>query len=141
MIEVERMAKLIITSGEDVGRELSLGDTQIIGRLPSNAIPIKDVGSSRQNTRLFRAGGRFTVIDLNSKNGTFVNGLQVQRADLKGVQQLGNRAKVFVNPFRDGSKLIHPGVGGFDPGLPLHFRRPFRFGVGFDRLRLRFKGG
>jgi hypothetical protein len=79
----ERMARLIITSGEEAGREVQLSDTQVIGRLPTNAIPIKDAGSSRQNTRIYRAHGRFTVIDLNSKNGTFVNGEQVARAELK----------------------------------------------------------
>lgn len=84
----ERMAKLRITSGPEEGREIALSDTQIIGRLPSNAIPIKDTGSSRQNTRLYRAGGKFAVIDLNSKNGTYVNNEQVQRADLKDGDEL-----------------------------------------------------
>ena len=77
------MAKLIITSGDDAGREIPLSDTQVVGRLPTNAIPIKDSGSSRQNTRIYRAQGRFAVIDLNSKNGTFVNGERVERAALK----------------------------------------------------------
>lgn len=76
------MAKLIITAGADAGKEITLSDTQVIGRLPSNAVPIKDEGSSRQNTRVYRAQGRFSVIDLNSKNGTYVNGDRVERADL-----------------------------------------------------------
>jgi pSer/pThr/pTyr-binding forkhead associated (FHA) protein len=84
----ERMARLIITTGPEAGKELQLSDTQVIGRLPSNAIPIKDEGSSRQNTRLYRSHGKFTAIDLNSKNGTFVNGDKVDRAELKDGDQI-----------------------------------------------------
>jgi hypothetical protein len=92
----ERMAKLRITSGPDEGKEIALSDTQIIGRLPTNAVPIKDSGSSRQNTRLYRAQGRFAVIDLNSKNGTYVNNEQVQRADLKD----GDEIRIGSTTFR-----------------------------------------
>jgi hypothetical protein len=77
------MARLIITSGNETGREFQLSDTQVIGRLPSNAIPIKDEGSSRQNTRVYRSHDKYTIIDLNSKNGTFVNSEKVDRAVLK----------------------------------------------------------
>ncbi len=94
----ERMSKLIITSGEDAGKEVVLGDTQIIGRLPSTAIPIKDAGSSRQNTRVYRSQGGYVVIDLNSKNGTFVNEERVERADLNDgdVIRIGTTALRFV---------------------------------------------
>jgi pSer/pThr/pTyr-binding forkhead associated (FHA) protein len=90
------MAKLIITSGQEAGKELPLSDTQVIGRLPSNAIAIKDEGSSRQNTRLYRSHGRFSVIDLNSKNGTYVNNDKVERADLKD----GDEIRVGSTSFR-----------------------------------------
>jgi predicted component of type VI protein secretion system len=95
-MDLERMAKLRITSGPDEGKELSLSDTQVIGRLPTNAIPIKDSGSSRQNTRLYRAQGRFSLIDLNSKNGTYVNNEQVQRAELKD----GDEIRIGSTTFR-----------------------------------------
>jgi pSer/pThr/pTyr-binding forkhead associated (FHA) protein len=90
------MAKLVIASGPDLGREIPLGETQIIGRLPTNPIPIKDEGSSRQHTRIYRSGKSFAVIDLNSKNGTFVNNEQIQRADLKN----GDLIRVGSTSFR-----------------------------------------
>jgi predicted component of type VI protein secretion system len=104
------MAKLRITSGPDEGKEVSLSDTQIIGRLPTNAIPIKDTGSSRQNTRLYRAQGKFAVIDLNSKNGTYVNNEQVQRADLKD----GDEIRIGTTTFRfvaEPEDSAGPGTG------------------------------
>jgi Inner membrane component of T3SS, cytoplasmic domain len=109
-MDAERMAKLRITSGPDEGKELQLSDTQVIGRLPSNAIAIKDEGSSRQNTRIYRAAGRFSLIDLNSKNGTFVNNEQVQRADLKD----GDEIRVGSTSFRfvaEPADAVGPGAG------------------------------
>ena len=109
------MARLRFTSGPDAGKELPLSDTQIIGRLPSNAIPIKDTGSSRQNTRIYRAQGKFAVIDLNSKNGTFVNNEQVQRADLKD----GDEIRVGSTTFRfvaEPEDSAVPGAGATRPG-------------------------
>ncbi len=73
-----------------------LGDTQVIGRLPSNAIPIQDVGSSRQNTRIYKSAGGFSVIDLNSKNGTYVNEERVERAELKD----GDVVRIGTTAFR-----------------------------------------
>jgi hypothetical protein len=105
------MARLRITSGPDAGKEVPLQDTQVIGRLPSNAIPIKDTGSSRQNTRIYRAHGRFAVIDLNSKNGTYVNNEQVQRADLKD----GDEIRVGSTTFRfvaEPADSIMPAAAG-----------------------------
>lgn len=78
------MAKLVVTSGASAGREIQLGDFQVVGRLPSNAVPIPDdTGASRQHTRLYRTGGKFFALDLNSKNGTFVNGERVEKAELR----------------------------------------------------------
>jgi pSer/pThr/pTyr-binding forkhead associated (FHA) protein len=115
-MKAERMAKLIITTGPDAGKELPLSDTQIIGRLPSNAIPIKDEGSSRQNTRIYRAGGKFSVIDLNSKNGTFVNNEQIQRADLKD----GDEVRIGTTAFRFVAEPAdaEPGKGARTPAGP-----------------------
>jgi hypothetical protein len=109
------MAKLRITSGADEGNEVTLSDTQVIGRLPTNAIPIKDTGSSRQNTRLYRALGKFSVIDLNSKNGTYVNNEQVQRAELKD----GDEIRIGSTTFRfvsEPSDSVDPAAARGRPG-------------------------
>jgi predicted component of type VI protein secretion system len=108
------MARLIFTSGPDAGKEAQLSDTQVIGRLPSNAIPIKDEGSSRQNTRLYRGHGKFTVIDLNSKNGTFVNGAKVDRAELADGDTItiGSTSFRFASDPSDASAAETPGRKG-----------------------------
>lgn len=102
------MAKLIITAGADAGKEHRLSDTQVIGRLPSNPIAINDEGSSRQNTRIYRSGLKFAVIDLNSKNGTYVNGEKVDRAEIRDGDEIriGSTAFRFVSEQGDDGPSV-----------------------------------
>lgn len=50
------------------------GDVVTIGRGPTNTIPIEDAKASKDHCRLERAGERWRMVDLESKNGTRVNG-------------------------------------------------------------------
>ena len=43
-----------------------------IGRAPTNQIVIKDERCSRTHVEVFTSGGRWTIRDLESRNGTFV---------------------------------------------------------------------
>src|SRR5262249_6436386 len=49
-----------------------------IGREPSNAICIADKLLSRRHCRITREGDIFSIYDLGSSNGTFVNGVPVK---------------------------------------------------------------
>jgi hypothetical protein len=55
----------------------------ILGRQPIRGIAIVHATISREHARLFEAGGALTVADLNSSNGTFVNGERVTRRTLQ----------------------------------------------------------
>ena len=106
-----RMAKLVYTSGAAAGREITLGDFQVIGRLPSNAVPLPDdVGASRQHTRVYKAKGVFLALDLESKNGTLVNGEKVEKSELKDgdVLTVGTTSFRFVLEAAD----LQPAAGG-----------------------------
>jgi|GEM_PF-2555655 hypothetical protein len=48
-----------------------------IGRLPHNDIIIDDTTVSREHATLIIAGDEFSVRDLGSSNGTFVNGMRI----------------------------------------------------------------
>jgi hypothetical protein len=50
------------------------GDVVTIGRGPTNTIPIEDAKASKDHCRLERSGDRWRMVDLESKNGTRVNG-------------------------------------------------------------------
>lgn len=50
------------------------GDVATIGRAPTNTIPIGDAKASKEHCRIERSGQRWKLVDLESKNGTRVNG-------------------------------------------------------------------
>ncbi|MBI4604901.1 MAG: FHA domain-containing protein [Planctomycetes bacterium] len=87
------MAELKIVSGPEAGRTVALeaGTTLRIGRrLPEDALGpgasglvIEDRRLSRLHCELAEAGGRWTIRDARSSNGTFVNGERVSERALE----------------------------------------------------------
>ncbi len=54
-----------------------------IGRRPDNDVVVTDLGVSKQHAELRRSpAGRYQIIDLGSHNGTYVNGIRVNEAEL-----------------------------------------------------------
>ena len=58
------------------------GDSMLVGRLPCCRVEIPLPTVSSRHCRLYRAGSRWYVEDLNSRNGTFVNGKRIRRKRL-----------------------------------------------------------
>lgn len=54
-------------------------DTVIIGRHPECAIQIDDASVSRHHAQIINEGGAYFLEDLNSRNGTFLNGQSIQQ--------------------------------------------------------------
>ena len=67
------------------GEPIDLGDleTTVLGRQPGRGHAIKDATVSREHARLFRRDGEWRVADLNSSNGTFVNGRKVSVSPIR----------------------------------------------------------
>ena len=87
------MAKIYVERGPLRGTELHLeeGKVYTVGRDPGCAITFRDSLTSRQHFSLRLHDDRIFLRDLNSKNGTFVNGSDVRRtAELK----LGDQIEV-----------------------------------------------
>ncbi len=53
-----------------------------IGRSKDNQIEIDDISSSRRHCRVSQVGGGWTIEDLQSRNGTLVNGILIRKQDL-----------------------------------------------------------
>jgi two-component system, NtrC family, sensor kinase len=72
------LATLIVLQGPDKGKTLSAEDELIsIGR-GTGSIPLGDQTVSRRHAELRRLNGDWVLADLNSANGTYVNGMRVQ---------------------------------------------------------------
>ena len=64
------------------GETIALFDGLSIGRNDDNDVAIADGRVSRHHARVVADGGGFAIEDLQSSNGTFVDGAQVQHARL-----------------------------------------------------------
>jgi Nif-specific regulatory protein len=77
------------------GREFPLEDQTTLGRDPSNQISLNEHWVSRQHCQIKKAAGGFTIVDLGSHNGTFLNGVPVKEHELEH----GNRIQIADSTF------------------------------------------
>jgi hypothetical protein len=85
---------LQVTGGVSRGNTFHVPEgSSTIGRSSDNALVIDAPDVSRKHARLERSAGRLRIYDLNSTNGTRVNGDPVRIADLLGGEEirLGNQ--------------------------------------------------
>ncbi len=72
------MIKIFIFSGYGHNQSFELvGNSVFIGRSEENDIQISDMSVSRRHLEIIDKDGRFYIKDLNSQNGTYVNGTQI----------------------------------------------------------------
>ena len=75
---------LIALGGAAQGTEFPLEETSVtIGRGPDVDIAVDESSMSKQHAAVEFVDDGFRVRDMNSTNGTFVNGSQVQSCELK----------------------------------------------------------
>ncbi|HEY7356893.1 MAG TPA: FHA domain-containing protein [Ktedonobacterales bacterium] len=68
-------AKLVLSQSEQAGEWVLSKDTTSIGRVPESDLYLKEDGRvSRQHAVIHRAPTAYILTDLNSANGTFLNG-------------------------------------------------------------------
>ena len=78
------MLRIILKFNSTVLKELKIDkDEIIIGRDSGNDIQIDNVAVSREHARIIRGPNFYFIEDLNSTNGTFVNGKMINKKFLK----------------------------------------------------------
>jgi hypothetical protein len=71
-------SRLVITSGAKSGSEIPLGSEPLtIGRSSDSSVVIRDDYTSTHHARLMIWGDEWVVQDLDSTNGTFLDGIRV----------------------------------------------------------------
>ena len=83
------MPRLVVLSEGQTGRSHELkAERTTIGRVEDNTFQIPDSSVSSHHCEILLKGSEVVVRDLNSTNGTFINGQQVTEASLKPSQIL-----------------------------------------------------
>jgi adenylate cyclase len=76
------MTKLYILGGPEKDKLYDLqGDIIGIGRSPENDIQIKDASVSRNHVKIIKRRDKFFIEDLESRNGTLVNDIQIRSGE------------------------------------------------------------
>ncbi len=82
-------ATLLVIQGIDQGARFDLGgDAAGLGRDTTNAVSLHDTEASRRHAEIRPVDGKFVIADLNSSNGTYVNGEVVRNRELKPGDQI-----------------------------------------------------
>ncbi len=105
-------ALLVVRRGPNAGSRFLLdSDLTLVGRHPDSHIFLDDVTVSRRHAEFYRSGNRFTVRDVGSLNGTYVNRERIEEAELTGGDevQVGKFRLVFLLGPR--SQAAHGGGG------------------------------
>jgi putative serine protease PepD len=93
---------LLIVSGDDAGKRVRPdGERFVIGRVKGCDLVLRDSKVSREHAYVsVRPDGRLDLHDLDSANGTFVNGQQVDNAVLEGGEKVrfGNTVVEVARP-------------------------------------------
>lgn len=98
------MSRLIALQGPDAGRTYALADdTTILGRQHDSTICLLGRAISRHHARILRQGSGWGIEDLDSSNGTYLNG---QRLTANTLTPLTERDTVQIGPYVFG--LRHP---------------------------------
>lgn len=91
--------ELVIATGIEAGTRIELdGELTTVGRHEDSDLLLDDVSVSRHHAIFTRtASGRITLRDLNSLNGTYVNGTRVEETTLHSADevQIGKYKLVF----------------------------------------------
>jgi hypothetical protein len=109
-------ALLVVKRGPNAGSRFLLdSDITTAGRHRDSDIFLDDVTVSRRHAEFYRHGDRFTVRDVGSLNGTYVNQERIEEAALNGGDevQIGKFRLVFLTGRRP---QVERGGGGAQVG-------------------------
>ena len=97
MATITTKPRLIALSGPANGTIFALTEDEVsIGREPANQIRVDDHSVSRRHCLIKREDESFRIVDLESYNGTFVNGVPVGEQSLKHGDQVAVGRVLFI---------------------------------------------
>jgi hypothetical protein len=111
------MPKVIISTDGVVVKEVQLSkDRTTLGRRPYNDVVIDNLAVSGEHAVLQMTGNEVYIEDLNSTNGTFVNGSGIKKQQLHNgdVVEIGKYCIQYVNEIPQSAAVGLSGLAGID---------------------------
>ncbi len=111
------MAYVVIENGALQGQKYDIAETLILGRHSTCDVILRTPGISRKHCRLFSMHNKFFIEDLQSRNGTYLNGESITKNELtdNDIINISNYIVRFVSPPEERSKsssvIIEDDVG------------------------------
>ncbi|MCK6550956.1 sigma 54-interacting transcriptional regulator [Myxococcota bacterium] len=93
-----KRCRVTVTVGPDAGKVIETEkDTIRIGSVDDNDVVVRDPAVSRYHLEVRKKAGEYTIVDLNSTNGTFVGSLRVKEATIRhrGEISIGDSSLLF----------------------------------------------
>ncbi len=116
--------KLVAIAGPQQGTTYPLSDESTsIGRDSSSWIPLTDASASRKHCLITRNNDHFEIADLKSRNGTFVNGIPIQKHRLSHGDRIELGGSSFLFLLQDEESPPSPLM---DPALEMLSTTRFR---------------
>lgn len=91
-----RKGYLIFETGEAKGHRIAVGECLVMGRVEDCDLVIEDSAASRRHAEIRLKKNAFHIKDLESTNGTLVNGMRI----LEGVLNTGSQIQIGESIFR-----------------------------------------
>ncbi|MGA1794374.1 MAG: FHA domain-containing protein [bacterium] len=88
----EPQAKLVVKRADNLSGVIDLAEEVVIGRGEDADVRLEDGRASRRHSKIALTNGSFVITDLQSANGTFVNGERITESALQNGDkvQIGN---------------------------------------------------
>jgi len=104
-------AELVVVNGPHAGSRFPIEHAEIlIGRAPSSQLVLAEPEVGWRHCQIRRQGERFTIIDLRSSLGTYVNGMRSAERWLEDRDQIGIGKTILM--FRSGAVSDEQAGGG-----------------------------
>jgi serine/threonine-protein kinase len=112
------MPLLVVEKGHDKGKAIPVpeGSTVIIGRDSSTALPLRDTMTSRMHCKIQFQEDGFYLTDLESMNGTYLNGEKVRemvKLDHGDLIKIGDTLFTFTSDESSATSLAGQRIGGY----------------------------
>ena len=110
--------RLLAIAGPSKDLSFALPSGEIhIGRDPSNLLSISDPSLSRRHCALSRDDDGYTIRDLDSRNGTSVNGVAVKEARLRHGDQISVGDSIFLLLLHEDTEELTAGQVEYEDSL------------------------